>query len=281
VKSFNHDFFKEDDVGENSKLGQLGGKIGSWLLHLAAVAFLIYSGAHTIHASWIYASNNLAMKITQITGIVIAEAVLFGLLLAWHNQKITGVPQKVVAVFGYLIGFVLVCLGIVADSMTNSGGALPRWLGLYMIWGLPISPAIMGLLAVLVHELAPEQLQKQRQAAELEDHKEQIFKAKISGMKAELQTIKTIANMQLNGRQSVAIELQEAYNSDEIKEAIKETALKNLPALMAEAGIVVSGEEKRPSLPAPPPPLVDKNGLGKAAVKATPIQATPKNGVST
>lgn len=58
------------------------------------------------------------------------------------------------------VGFLLACLGIVADSQLQAGAALSPWLSAYLLWGLPVAPAVMALGALLVHELDPGQLRR-------------------------------------------------------------------------------------------------------------------------
>lgn len=260
--NFQHDFFAGDE-NQPSNLSKTAGSAGYWLLHIAKVAFLIYSGVHGIMASIKFAADNPLAQIAQIVGIVIIEGVLFGLYLAWHNNKITGTAQSITAVITYGLGFILATLGIVTDSQTHSGaGELSPMLALYLRWGLPVAPAFMALGALLTHELAPIQLQRRKEAAKMAEHKEAEFTAHMAALAAELEGKKALANMQLNARQNVISQITAAYNGDDIQQSIRLTAQANLPQLLKQAGITALPEKiEQPKLTAdeqPEPTATDR-----------------------
>lgn len=236
-QQFQHDFFTEETSVEPSPLAQKAGAIGTWLLHLAKVAFLVYSGVHGVMASLKFASESGFAQLAQIVGIIITEAVLFGLYLAWHNQRITGAAQSIAAGITYVIGFTLATLGIIVDSQINSGLALTPFLANYLAWGLPIAPAIMAAGALLTHELAPHQLMARQVRSAQQAHEEAVFQAHMAAQWAELEAKKALANMQLNARRNVVSQIASAYNQPRVQEAITQTAIDNLPQLLVSAGI--------------------------------------------
>jgi hypothetical protein len=237
---FDKDYFSEDATAEPSRAGRVVGNVGAWGLHLAKVAFLVYSGYHGISASWNYAGNSDLARVAQMFGIIVLEITLLSLYLAWHNQRITGAAQSIAAGSTYAVGFILACLGIVADSQLHSGAAMTPWLVTYLTWGLPIAPALMALGALLTHQLAPEQLRGRKEAEERGRFAEDRFNAHIASMRAELEAYKQIANMQLNAKASAARQVAAWYSSDRAQQAITDTALQNAPALLRAIGVDVS-----------------------------------------
>lgn len=234
---FDKDFFTEQQTAGPDKAGQFVGGAGAWGLHLAKVLFLLYSGYHGISASWGYAGNSELARAAQTFGVIVLEITLFSVYLAWHNQKITGVPQSIAAGITYAIGFILACLGIVADSQVHAGVTMSSLLVWYLKWGLPLAPAVMAFGTVLTHELAPEQLRGRKQANELLTFAEDQFKALLAGQRAEMDAAKTIKNMQLNAKASAAQQIAAWYASDEAQQAITKTALDNAPALLRSIGV--------------------------------------------
>jgi hypothetical protein len=246
---FEQDYFAEDVEVGPSKTGSLVGGIGGWGLHLAKVAFLIYSGYHGISATVMYRGDSELAIVAGVVGITVTEVVLFSIYLAWHNQKITGTAQSIAAGITYVIGFVVACLAIVADSQMHAVVDMSPWLRTYLYWGLPVAPALMGLGAVLVHELEPNQLNGRKQASEQLKFTEDLFKATMAGKRADMEAAKEIKNMQLNARRSAAKQIAAWYTGEEAQRWVTSTALKNAPSLLRAAGIDV-GE-------------VDTNGDGK------------------
>jgi hypothetical protein len=234
---FDKDYFQADVSAGPDRSGQVVGKIGNWGLHAAKVAFLIYSGYHGISASISYAGNNDLARVAQIVGIVVLEVTLLSLYLAWHNQRITGAAQSIAAGATYVVGFLLACLGIVADSQLHASLTMSSWLVGYLKWGLPVAPAVMALGSLLVHELAPEQLRGRTQATERNKFTNEQFNAYMAGQRAEMEAAKTIRNMQLNAQASAARQIAQWYASDHAQQAITATAMQNAPALLRAIGV--------------------------------------------
>jgi hypothetical protein len=236
---FDQDYFTEPQDAGPGRSGRVVGEAGSWLLHAAKVAFLIYSGYHGINATMSYHGTSELAMTAGIVGIVVTEIVLLGLYLAWHNQKITGAAQSITAGVVYLIGFVIACLAIVVDSQINAGMELASWLDSYLRWMLPVAPAVMALGAVLVHVLAPKQLRGRKEAAAIDRFDEDQFNAHMATRRAEMDTAKMIKNMQLNTRMATAKQIAQAYSGDDVQRAIASTAKQNIPALLRAIGVNV------------------------------------------
>lgn len=271
---FEQDFFNQDKPAGPGRGGQAMGALGGWGLHLAKVAFLLYSGYHGISASWTYAGNSDLARVAQTVGIVALEVVLFSLYLAWHNQRITGTEQSIAAGVTYGVGFALACLGIVADSQLHAGIALSGALGWYLRHGLPLAPAVMALGAVLTHMLAPGQLRARREAAERVEFEQEQFDAHMAAQRAEMEAAKLVKNFQLNARMGAARQIAQWYSSDQAQRAIAQTALHNAPALLRAAGVNVADLPDLPDLadrpttssvrtaPHPEPVTQSSNGRG-------------------
>ena len=237
---FDKDFFQEEPDFGPGQSGSIVGDIGRWGLHLAKIAFLVYSGYHGISATAAYHGASQLAAAAGAVGIVVTEVVLLSLYLAWHNQKITGTAQSLAAGATYLIGFVLACLGIIADSQLHAGFELEGWLAGYLLWVLPIAPAVMALGALLVHELEPGQLNGRKAAGQLLAQPPMEFQAYLAGLQAEMQAAKTVRNMQLAARVSTAKQIADWYRTEEAQQAIADTAKSNAPLLLKAAGIDVS-----------------------------------------
>lgn len=236
---FDTDFFSHDDSSP-SRAGRLVGTAGLWLLHLAKVGFLIYSGYHGISATANYRGQLGLAAAAGIVGIVVVEVVLLALYLAWHNQRITGTAQSLAAGGTYAIGFCLACMGIVADSQIHAGMAISPWLASYVGWGLPVAPAIMAFGALLTHELDPHQLHARRKAVELAAWTEAQFVAHMAAERAKMAQQKLLANMQLNAKQTAAQQIAQWYNTPQAQNAITAAAMQNAPALLRAIGIPVA-----------------------------------------
>lgn len=219
--------------------GRVVGGVGMWGLHIAAGTFAIYSGYHGISATVNYRAAGGLGQVAGIVGIVTIELVLMSLYLAWHNGRITGGAQTIAAGVTGAAGFILACLGIVADSQLRAGVAMSPWLSVYLLWGLPIAPAVMALGALLVHELDPGQLRARREAVERVELEEARFAAHVAGIRAELEAGRTVANMQLNARAAAAKQVAAWYGSDQAQRAITATALKAAPSLLRSIGVDV------------------------------------------
>ena len=244
---FDKDFFQEEQQTGPGRAGKAVGSIGSWGLHLALITFMLYSGYHGISATATYrAASGLGMA-AGIVGIVTIELVLASLYLAWHNGKITGAAQSIAAGATFAIGFILACLGIVADSQLQAGHSLSPWLSVYLFWGLPIAPALMALGALLTHELAPSQLRARRESEKRDDIAEARFKAHMARLLAEMEAAKTVANMQLNAKTAAAMQIGQWYSGEQAQRAITDTARANAPALLRAIGVDISDEGQGPA----------------------------------
>ncbi len=178
-----------------------------------------------------------------IVGIITIELVLLSLYLAWHNGRITGAAQSIAAGATAAVGFILACLGIVADSQLQAGYELSGWLAVYLSWGLPIAPAVMALGALLTHELDPGQLRARREANERVDLEEARFTAHVAGLRADLETARIVANMQLNAKAAAAKQVAAWYGTDQAQRAITATALQNAPNLLRSIGVDVDAAD--------------------------------------
>ena len=235
---FNPDeFFTGAEGQEQSTMSRTVGGIGSWLLHIVKALFLLYAMSHGINASLAYAGNHWWAQVAQIVGIVVTGIVLFGLYLLFMNRKIQGPRQMIAAAAVYVIGFTLECLAIVADSQLNAGQGLSPWLRSYLLWVLPVAPAVMGLGAVIVHALEPEQGRAREQAEQKRQLEDERFSALLDQERAKLNEARAIRAMQGSSRQAVIKQLAEVYASEQVQQAITQTALANMPALLRAAGI--------------------------------------------
>lgn len=237
---FDKDYFTDDRPAGPGRGGRVVGGVGMWGLHLAAVAFALYSGYHGISATAGYRASTGLGQAAGIVGILVIELVLLSLYLSWHNGRITGAAQSIAAGVTAGAGFILACMGIVADSQLQAGLELSGWLSVYLRWGLPIAPAIMALGALLVHELDPAQLRARRESTERGELEEDKFLAHLAGLRAELETAQTVANMQLNAKAAAARQIAAWYGSDQAQRAITETALQNAPNLLRAIGVDVA-----------------------------------------
>jgi len=252
---FDKDFFERDEQHEGSAAAKTVASIGGWLLHAAKLTFVLYSGYHGINATAAYRSGEGLGAIAGIVGIVTVELVLVALYLLWHNGGVTGAQQSIAAGATYLIGFTLACLGIVADSQLHAGYVLSGWLAAYLLWVLPVAPAIMAAGAIATHELAPVQLRRRREAQKRDELVKTRFDADMARQEAEVETAKTVANFQLNAVSATARSVAEYYRSEDAQAAIHATAARNAPALMRAMGIAIPAvtETERTKETAPQP----------------------------
>ena len=264
------DFFNETDSNVGRAAPLVGG-IGAWILHLVVFAFAVYSGYHGISATARYhASSGLGM-VAGIVGILVIEAVLIGLYLAYFNRRITGSAQKVAAAATALLGFTLSCLGIIGDSQMQAGMAVSPWLSMYLTWGLPIAPALMALGAAVVVGTEPKLLRQMAEAVKNEDFEETKHAKRMAKKSAELTVAQNLANMQLNARMDAARYLLAAHRTPEVQRFIQQSAYANLPELMRAIGVdlpygtIIDGQVvDRP--PAGEPEAVGPAAVGPAAV---------------
>lgn len=228
--------FEAEGAFSPSKGRALTGNTAVYLLYLIEIVFLVYSGYHGISASLLFAGDGLA-KIPQIAGIVILEFTLLGLSLAWHCGKIIGSVQTFIAISGYAILFILACLGIVGDSQLHAGYPVTSWLATYLQWGLPIAPAIAGIIALLVISLSPNQIQSRLRDNQQNAFSDATFEAYMVQEAAQARAQLQIKGLQIGSQVEVAKLISEQINSPQVTAAIRQTALANIPALLQTAGI--------------------------------------------
>jgi len=257
---FEKDYFQQETQAGPGRAGQVVGGAGMWGLHLAALTFALYSGYHGISATVNYRAAGGLGQAAGIVGIVTIELVLMSLYLAWHNGKVTGAAQSIAAGATAAVGFILACLGIVADSQLQAGYELSGWLSVYLLWGLPIAPAVMALGALLTHELDPGQLRARRESNERADLEEARFTAHVAGIRADLEAARIVANMQLNAKSAAAQQVAAWYGTDQAQRAITATALQNAPNLLRSIGVDVDAAEK--SAASTVEPVLSSNGHG-------------------
>jgi len=245
---FDRDFFQEEQQAGPGRAGQAVGNIGSWGLHLALITFMLYSGYHGISATAVYRADSGLGMAAGIVGIVTIELVLASLYLAWHNGKVTGAAQSIAAGVTFAIGFILACLGIVADSQLQASLPLSPWLSGYLMWGLPIAPAVMALGALLTHELAPSQLRARRESEKRDEIDEARFTAHMARLLAEMEAAKVVANMQLNARTAAAAQVAQWYSGEQAQRAISDTARASAPALLRSIGVDIPEKDTQADL---------------------------------
>lgn len=270
---FEKDYFQDDQPAGPGRGGRVVGGVGMWGLHLAAVTFALYSGYHGISATVYYRAAGGLGQVAGIVGIVTIELVLLSLYLSWHNGRITGAAQSIAAGVTGAVGFILACLGIVADSQLQAGLELSPWLALYLHWGLPIAPAVMALGALLVHELDPGQLRARRESNERTELEEAKFMAHVAGLRSELEAARIVANMQLNAKAAAAKQVAAWYGSDQAQRAITATALQNAPNLLRAIGVDVDAANH-----GQPADLDQGAGLDAAAAKVGAAVSTNGHG---
>ncbi len=278
------DFFAGTN-GNGGKTGGVIGGVGAWILHLVVFAFAIYSGYHGISATSRYhASNGLGM-VAGIIGILVIEAVLIGLYLAFFNRRVTGSSQQIAAAATAGLGFVLSCMGIVGDSQMQAGIEVSSWLSAYLTWGLPIAPALMALGAAVVMGTEPKHLRLMAQAVKEEDFQEVKHTKSIAAKSANLFVAQQLANMQLNAKMDAARYLLAAHKTPEVQRAIQQSAHANLPELMRSIGVdlpygtVIEGQllEPRPAtdLAAPAENVTPRRSWLDRALGREPASAQP------
>lgn len=232
-------FFKKQDGDEQSATSVYVGKIGAWLLHIVKFLFVVYGASHGISASLAYAGNHWWAQVAQSVGIIVTGLVLFGLYLMFMNGRIQGPAQTIAAAAVYIIGFLFECLAIITDSQMNSGLVLSGFLRGYLLWVLPIAPAVMGVGTVIVHSLEPEQSRARQRLEKERELAEERFKALIDQEIAKLNEARAVHNMQVTSRQAVIRQLGQVYMGPAVQDAIAQTAIANMPALLRAAGIEI------------------------------------------
>lgn len=228
--------FESEGAFAPTKAGLLAGNAGIYLLYLAEIVILAYTGYHGISASLLYAGDGLA-KIPQIAGIVIIELTMFSLSLAWHNNKVTSPLQTFVSVGGWFILLVITSLGVLGDSQIHAGYSMTGWLQVYLQWGLPIAPLLALVIVVLVTSLAPDKVQERKRANQLTAFSDATFDAfmiqNAALAKADLQ----IKSLQIGAQIATAKLIAEQINHPQVIAMIQSQAMANVPALLQSVGI--------------------------------------------
>lgn len=252
------DFFTDDvTTTSDATIGRLG--VG--LLHLVALFFGLYSLYHGLHATASYrAAAGLGMAAGAV-GIAVNELVLAGLYIAYFHGMIIGDFQKIAAAFTAGLGFIICSLGIVGDSLIQAGLELPSWLSLYMRFGLPNSPAIMALGAVIVLAAHPAVARRIKAALKRESFLEKKHTRQMQAQDARLGAVTSLANVQLNALTMAGRYAADAYRTIDVQAYIQQAAIDNLPDILRGAGVfipygtVIEGATINP--PAVPPPQAD------------------------
>lgn len=234
------DFFETKKTGPG-RLGRGAGSGAMLVLHGVMICVLLYSAAHGISASLGFAGNSMWQRAAQVAGIVMIEAVMLSLHVAYHNGRIRGSMQPWVALLTYLVGFGLSAMGILADSQINAEMAVDGWVSTYLHWGLPLAPLLMAVGAAAVHILDPEKVRMREQADAREDLEDVKFQAEMANEQAQLDVAKAAANMRLNAAMETMRQVYDVYRSDEVQEAIRRQALNTIPRILRAAGIDVTG----------------------------------------
>ncbi len=271
---FNLDDLKVEDAQTGAS--RVAGGAGMWLLHVAKITFIAYSAAHGINAVSRYAGSSVFAYVAQMVGVVTIEVTLLALYLAWHNGRVTGDAQKVAAALVYALAFALACANIVADSQANAGIALPAWLDTYMRWWLPASPALAAIGALIVHSLSPEQSRLRVEQQQRDALLQARFDAAQAVERAQLDESKTLAAMRLASRQAVMRNLADFWQSDDAQAAIRDTARRNMPQLLRDAGVTIYDERSADHrLPAQLPDLAAQTAEPEPEPEPVPAAIRP------
>ena len=240
---FDRNFFDKPEAQAKSRMNEVMGGIGLWLLHFTKIGLLAYTSYHGIHAALMYAGDNPLATIFQIFGFVVIEATLLGLYIAWLNKMLLGVQQRVAAFAVYVVCLLIACFGVLVDSQLAllSIEQLPPLSNWYLLWGLPFAPLLAGVGGAIVHALDPDNLAEQAQERAHREHQRALqdtrFTADIRQQEAALEVNKTVANMQLASRLYVASVLHETVKQPWVIQKLQTQALRDLPTLLNAAGI--------------------------------------------
>lgn len=244
IHTFNHDFFAEEAPAARTRLNEVAGGIGLWLLHLIKISLLGYTSYHAIHAALLFASEPLA-RVFQIFGFIAVDLTLLGLYIAYLNKMIAGAAQKIAAGIVYAICFAIAGAAVVIDSQIAVNGveSLAGSAALYFNWVLPVVPLLAGLGAAVVHVLDEDNRAEQVQQATHRRHARELhnlkFMAQVRREQTELDVQKTVANLQLASRLHVAKTLHDIVQQPTVLRQLQSQAQRDLPALLSAAGIDV------------------------------------------
>jgi hypothetical protein len=263
------DFFKQDPGKKTGgKHAENIGKMGKWGLHAVKILALLYTSYHGLSASWQYGGSSGYGSFTQMAGVVVTSLTALSIWLAWHNYKITGPAQSLAALFFWSLCILMEGLAVLVDSQMHAGQELHSYLVAYLRWGLPLSPIVALIGAVVISELDPEQLRARRQANERDEFTELEFQTYMTAQRVRMESQKMLANVQLNAQESAARQIASWAQSPEAQEALTKAAQQNAPALFRSIGvpldhdhltqeaevIVIDPDPSSVAFP-PPPPL--------------------------
>lgn len=177
-------------------------------------AVLLYTGVHNFNLM----SRTVApdQQLFAITALLCLEGAAIFLPLAIHFWLAPG-PQRLVGYVLYAANFTIVVLNTILDAMTHRAESLPDWLNLYATFIVPATPVLIGIGIAFIFILDPSR---------------KIHDARAAAESASMD--------------AMALHMREAASRDEVNEAIRMAALKD----MQEAtGRVVGVRPK--ALPAP------------------------------
>ena len=250
----------EDDLffAEDESNYQTIGRWGILLIHLLKGAFVLYSGAHNIQAALTATGGSLFAISAQIIGVLVLEASISALYMAGMAGKITGKLQSLVAAFFWLIGMALAGMGIVADSRLHAGyelGSLMQW---HLSTGLYLAPLVMVFGLVLVVFTDPVLAQQIANARDRALIRREKVRARVLADKYNHQSRRIVHNIRLGAQKQMAVFAREYYKSDDVQAVLQETAVRQLQAVMRQAGIDIPGQpDGAASLPTPAPDDAD------------------------
>lgn len=240
-------YFKPtEDEDKQSGFSRSAGGIGIWMLHLIKLWFLVYSASHGINAGLEYAGDGILSQAAQVMGVVSIEAFLLGVYLVYVNQRLDQGRQTIGAGIFYSIGFVMACVGIVADSQMNAGVEVSGLLQAYLQWGLPVAPPLMALGAITIHVLDADTILGIKRAETRRNASEAKFEASLAKEKADLDEDMTTAQLQIMSRNAILGELHNVFDSQEFKDAVKQTAIQRAPHFFEQAGIIIGHSDLLP-----------------------------------
>ncbi|MCS7061649.1 MAG: hypothetical protein RMN25_10870 [Anaerolineae bacterium] len=157
---------------------------------------LLYTGVHNFNLM----SRTMAadQQLFAVTALLCLEGAAIFLPLAIHFWLAPG-PQRLVGYLLYASNFAIVVLNTVLDAMTNRAEAVPDWLRLYATFIVPAAPVLIGIGIAFIFILDPSKKIHDARAA-----------AEAASMDA------------------MALHMREAANRDEINQAIRLAALKDM-----------------------------------------------------
>ncbi len=159
-------------------------------------AVLLYTGVHNFNLM----SRTVApdQQLFAITALLCLEGAAVFLPLAIHFWLAPG-PQRLVGYVLYAANFTIVVLNTILDAMTNRAEAMPDWLRLYATFIVPATPVLIGVGIAFIFMLDPSK---------------KIHDARAAAESASME--------------AMALHMREAANRDDVNEAIRMAALKDM-----------------------------------------------------